>query len=534
MSEIRINITPPEDRFLYIHHLAEQQVIPQHEIYETVYDMRLTPQLAWQRIERLQMKKPFAKAYNKINKNKIKHLVKNIGNALFKSKFYCEGEWYKEIMDIPYNDKVKAYHKKIKNMKFSDDTYVNVDKSIFYAKLCYAFECGLDNINHAKLKLSYMDEDTYQIKEFVKSLEYRNSESYKKGVIKKMYKLMEGIKELPPEEQGVTMVTLTTYQRVDGHGVDYIQQYQTLQMYKNRLHDTIRKDHKGIQYTFVTEAHKTGYLHFHIVYNCIFTAEEMERYKLLWSQKYGVGSYEHGIDFQYNDNTLSEQTIEARMNGYDNVTSSISYLIKYTHKSISPESQNAPFYQFLSDAIIWYVSRNHNGFKGMRTNTISQGWLDDIVIPKLVDEAIETEKVHYKLMRYKKGAELILDAVANERLDAKVIYGYGIEYIRAVLEYCGKEIVMKNVDIFNNINEQLITPTIPSPPYPIKKVMEWFERYGRWFERNIKIPVDNQIPLDNPRLNVCLDGNVTKEKPNVNWEQVDILLKGYFKNNCNN
>lgn len=471
MSEIRINITTPEDRITYEQHLHSMRDIT-HEIYDTIHEMRLTPQLFYERTQRLQMKKPFADIYNKITKT----FTEKIANDLFKSKFYCEGEWYKEIMDIPYNDSIKLYHIKIENMKFSDGTRLNVDKSLFYAKLCYAFECQLENIKKAKLELSY--EDAGKINTIEKQLEYRNSESYKKYVIKKMYKLMEGIKELPKEQQGVTMVTFTSYQRVDNRGVDYIHQYQTLQKYKNRLHDTIRKDHKGIQYTFVTEAHKTGYLHFHIVYNCTFTEEEMERYKRLWSQKYGVGSYEHGIDFQYNDNTLSEQTTEARRNGYDNVTSSISYLIKYTHKSITAENQNTPFYQFLSDAVIWYVSRNRNGYRGMRTNTISKGWMNDIVIPKLVNEAIEKQQVYYKLMHYKKGEELIFKAVCEAKLPFKVLYGYSIAFTRVVLHYCGKEIVMKDENS-NNRKVKLVTSSEI-------KVMQWFERYMQWFERNIK------------------------------------------------
>ncbi|MFW6002086.1 MAG: rolling circle replication-associated protein [archaeon] len=396
--------------------------------------------------------------YNTIYKN----IINSAKKEMMKSPFYCDGVTYNSIDDIPTKDDTTVeYYKKIKNMKFSDGTYLNIENSLWYAKLCYAFECHLDNVKKAKLEFTLED-----LSKIEKSLEYRNSESYKKFQVKKYYKLMESLKELPEHEQGVTLVTLTTYQKIDGHGIDYISQYQKLNTARKKLHDRIRQDHRGVQYVYVTETHKTGYLHYHFVYNCEFTEEEMTKYRLLWSDKYKVGSFENGIDFQYNDNINTSQTIDAKNNGYDNVTSSISYLIKYIYKSISAENQNTPFYQFLSDALIWYVSRNHNGYKGIRTQMVSQKWLNELIIPKLVDESIEEQRVYYKLMKYKKGEELIHEAVINGDLNSNVIYGFHIDFIKVVLYYCGHEIVLKDDGAENtdNIKEQLITPTIPSPP----------------------------------------------------------------------
>lgn len=291
-----------------------------------------------------------------------------IKNAFYKPWFHCKGENYNSIYEISYNSEVAAYHEKIKSMKFSDGQYLNIERSTFYAKLCYAFECHLDNIEKAYLDCKGINSETGKPFECNMKIEYRTSERYKKRNIARTYSLMDEIKKLDDENRKVTLVTFTTYQKdEDGKGIDYIKQGQDLIRYTQRLHENIRKDYPGVPYVHVIESHKSGYIHIHRVYGCSISKEDQEKYRRLW-ESYGIGSYKNGLDFAYNEYEDYEKK------DYEDYENAFLYQIKYISKSISQDG-SYPFHQFLSDAVIWYVSkRTIEQHKGIRSFYISPKW----------------------------------------------------------------------------------------------------------------------------------------------------------------
>jgi hypothetical protein len=288
-------------------------------------------------------------------------------------RYYCDGNTYTNVNDIHWNPQIQLYYEKLCNMKFSDGEYLNLTNNNFFAKMCFAFQCHLDNLKDSYIEYRGMNLNKGEVFEAKIEMEYRNSDRYKKRSVARTYALMNAIKELPEDKQKVTLVTFTTYQRdSEGKSLDYRKQYSNLQTNTAKLHDLIRKDYPKVPYMHIIESHESGYIHIHRVYGCSIDRAHQEKYKRLW-EKYNAGSYEYGLNFSYSDDDPYYETHQKNEN-YTNVDQAFLYTIKYISKTLTSKG-TAPFHQFVSDALIWWVSKRKNRqYKGIRSFYISPVW----------------------------------------------------------------------------------------------------------------------------------------------------------------
>lgn len=153
----------------------------------------------------------------------------------------------------------------------------------------------------------------------------RWSPEYKKKMIAKMYAVEEYCKK--SKKSVVTLLTLTGYQ--DGNAsINAIRKTNTREdLFKvikhgwNLLSDLLTHECPGLDYVWVVEPHKSGYPHMHVAVLGYIPKELQERLTRLWSEKYQVGSAEHGIDFSVKSVKESVQSIR-------------NYLMKYISKGI--------------------------------------------------------------------------------------------------------------------------------------------------------------------------------------------------------
>ena len=159
----------------------------------------------------------------------------------------------------------------------------------------------------------------------------RWSDSYKKKMIGKMYAVEEYCKH---SGKGViTLLTLTGYQ--DGNSsINTLRKTNTreelfgdsqeksgLKGGWRLLSNLIAKTCPDLENLWVIEPHKSGYPHMHVAVLGYIPKEMQERLARLWSEKYHVGSKEHGINFSVKSIKESVQSIR-------------NYLMKYISKGI--------------------------------------------------------------------------------------------------------------------------------------------------------------------------------------------------------
>lgn len=163
----------------------------------------------------------------------------------------------------------------------------------------------------------------------VKKIPYvhRWTETYRKSILAKFYKLEEWTKE---NYSGVvTMFSLTTYggksklnggsysRMVKGHDVTIDENFSLLKKSCAKLLDLIRHKHPGINYFWVMENHEdTGYVHRHLVFFHEFTQAEQDSFIELWSRKYQAGSRKHGLKISSKNSNGSIQSIRNYLMGY--------------------------------------------------------------------------------------------------------------------------------------------------------------------------------------------------------------------------
>jgi hypothetical protein len=128
----------------------------------------------------------------------------------------------------------------------------------------------------------------------------------------------------------VTLLTLTGYQGgelsrdVKGRVVSRLELFAEMRRGWELLSSLIRKVRKvssGLEYVWVMEPHKSGYPHMHVALFGYVSKELQERLSRLWSEKYQIGSAEHGIDFSVKSVKESIQSVR-------------NYLMKYITKGI--------------------------------------------------------------------------------------------------------------------------------------------------------------------------------------------------------
>lgn len=107
-----------------------------------------------------------------------------------------------------------------------------------------------------------------------------------------------------------------------GKGITIEDSFNLLKNSWDSLRDSIRYYLPSTSFHWTMEPHETGYPHLHVVLFADLDGGTREAIRRLWSEKYGAGSSERGVDFSAN---RPGQNIESIRN----------YLLKYLAKGFT-------------------------------------------------------------------------------------------------------------------------------------------------------------------------------------------------------
>jgi hypothetical protein len=168
-------------------------------------------------------------------------------------------------------------------------------------QICFEFTQYLDQCEQQKFMIRGYD--TKKGKFINLPMEYGNRwcPSRRRDLSIKMDRLSHWFEE--QEDRPVTMITLTSGRR----DLSISGQWYDLNKSKKKLQDLIRKYFGDVDYFWVPEPHKDGYVHYHMA---VFAdvdnntkdkrGEGIEdKLRNLWSRKYGTGSHTYGLDFSH-------------------------------------------------------------------------------------------------------------------------------------------------------------------------------------------------------------------------------------------
>jgi len=168
-------------------------------------------------------------------------------------------------------------------------------------QICFEFTQYLDQCEQQKFMIRGYD--TKKGKFINLPMEYGNRwcPSRRRDLSIKMDRLSHWFEE--QEDRPVTMITLTSGRR----DLSISGQWYDLNKSKKKLQDLIRKYFGDVDYFWVPEPHKDGYVHYHMA---VFAdvdnntkdkrGEGIEdKLRNLWSKKYGTGSHTYGLDFSH-------------------------------------------------------------------------------------------------------------------------------------------------------------------------------------------------------------------------------------------
>jgi len=182
----------------------------------------------------------------------------------------------------------------------------------------------------------------------------RWSPEYKKRTLANMYAVEEYCKR--SGKSIVTLLTLTGYQdgktSIDAKGKTTTREelFDNLTHGWRLLSNLIAKIYPNLEYIWVMEPHKSGYPHMHVAVFGYISPEIQDRLIKLWSEKYQVGSAEHGIDFSAKSIKESIQSIR-------------NYLMKYISKDIGANGTSSwSPEEWIYHAIAW---KHHHRYIGM-------------------------------------------------------------------------------------------------------------------------------------------------------------------------
>lgn len=141
-----------------------------------------------------------------------------------------------------------------------------------------------------RMKNLLTGENFYYFKPYV----HRWTELYRRGVLAKFYALEA---YLGKNVSDVMIITLTTSSR----NKRYEEVLSELKDNRKKLLDVLRWKYGTIDYFWFFEYHKSGFSHIHIAYFYSIPLSEQVWLKHLWSDKYGSGSFERGLNFRLPD-----------------------------------------------------------------------------------------------------------------------------------------------------------------------------------------------------------------------------------------
>ena len=302
-----------------------------------------------------------------------------------------------------------------------------------YRLLCYRFAKYLDSVEGKTLTLNGYDTETCQ--KFQKEIPYitRFSEIYIKSLYAKFSQLEEWYKE---HTTPVFLLSLTTSSR----DKTIKQAFEALRDGWRKLAHTLRKirDERGIEleYIYVYEPHKSGYPHMHVVLFGDLTDADFERMRKLWSGKYKIGSYEHGLHISKPKKHQEIEHVRA-------------YILKYIQKSIDISKMDIAHFVFL--AVLWSFYDRTQWTQKIPRKTRTGRWvpvstgggafrlwsasraLTAVMKEKKIDIDISSYAVNYA--RYGEDIPEILEAMSERSLERVVSVLYSTDTLFSLFDY---------------------------------------------------------------------------------------------------
>jgi len=207
---------------------------------------------------------------------------------------------------------------------------------VLYAPIMYEFVDYILRVAELKFHvygcLNGNPNDTFEL---VMDYHDRFSSAYQRGQISSFYQLQAWSNANPRE---VCLLTLTTHHGYNAFGqkskfnnATIIEAMETLQTGWRKLSKILRKEIPGIDYVVIPEPHKSGYPHYHAI---LFTEKPIpeslqKKCQNLWEKKYGAGSAEIGVQFDFRK---PDQPIKSIVN----------YLTKYIRKLVNVSTSKFP------------------------------------------------------------------------------------------------------------------------------------------------------------------------------------------------
>ena len=201
------------------------------------------------------------------------------------------------------------------------DALAQLDPSDSEYQVCFEFVKYLDQCEQKKFLIKGYD--TVKGKIINLPTEYTNRWCpVRRNELSEKLKRLEYWFELQ-EDRPVTMITLTSGRR----DLSIAGAWADLNQSKKKLQDLLRFYFGDVDYFWVPEPHKDGYVHYHMA---VFAdvdnntkdkrGEGIEdKFRNLWSKKYGTGSHTYGLDF-------SQKKDDGKIQSLKN------YLLKYLEK----------------------------------------------------------------------------------------------------------------------------------------------------------------------------------------------------------
>ncbi len=189
---------------------------------------------------------------------------------------------------------------------------------LFRAYISRTHACKI--LIRGKISVNGKSEEICQEREYL----HRWTPAYRKAIVSKFYQLQDWWEKNPTP---ITLLTLTTYQDLkyrrddDSPRLSIEEGFTTLKKGWRWLSVWLRKYYPNIEYVHIMEPHRSGYPHLHVVLFGELPDSAQEDIRLLWSEKYKAGSYQHGVDFSIRSPDKGIKSIR-------------NYLMKYIAKTL--------------------------------------------------------------------------------------------------------------------------------------------------------------------------------------------------------
>lgn len=255
---------------------------------------------------------------------------------------------------------------------------------------------------------------------------HRWTEVYKKGILAKFYALEAYLTDNP---KPATMITLSCSTR----NKTYEQVMSEIDTGRKKVLDLLRWKFGTQDYFWVKEPHKSGFVHLHLAYFYPISEVDQVSLKALWSEKYGYGSFENGIDFSLPRASLDGTCAAGAISSIRNY--SMKYLAKGLHSSPSTEieimGRKVPLEMSLGELLfnsilkkmksrLWGCSRFFSKIMKRPEKEGSKDWecieVDQLYEPYQEDESLEERTEHFMTVLWTKEGGLRPDSVKKWEL----------------------------------------------------------------------------------------------------------------------